>query len=59
MTMFRVTTVSGFKMILTDAGKDADGNQLWRQIKTPPPDRDTPHGLDAPYDWASAAWNGT
>jgi hypothetical protein len=22
-------------------------------------DRDTPRGPDAPYDWASAAWNGT
>lgn len=28
-----MTTVSGFKMILEDAGRDANGHQLWRQIK--------------------------
>lgn len=31
--MFTVTTVSGFKMILEDAGRDEDGNQLWKQLK--------------------------
>jgi hypothetical protein len=31
--MFTVTTASGFKMILEDAGHDSDGNQLWRQVK--------------------------
>ncbi len=30
--MFTVTTVSGFKMILEDAGRDGAGRQLWRQV---------------------------
>jgi hypothetical protein len=33
--MFTVKTVAGFEMILADAGKDGDGNQLWRQVKIP------------------------
>lgn len=31
--MFTVKTVSGFEMILEDAGRDSDGNQIWRQVK--------------------------
>jgi hypothetical protein len=31
--MFTVTTTSGFKMILESAGRDSDGNRLWRQIE--------------------------
>jgi hypothetical protein len=31
--MFTVKTVSGFEMILEDAGQDSEGNQLWRQVK--------------------------
>ena len=30
--MFTVFTVDGREMILENAGKDADGHQLWRQI---------------------------
>lgn len=39
--MFTVTTVSGFEMILADAGRDSEGNQLWRQVHvgTTPPQR--------------------
>lgn len=31
--MFTVFTTSGLEMVLEDAGQDAGGNQLWRQIK--------------------------
>lgn len=30
--MFTVKTVTGFEMVLQDAGPDANGYQLWRQI---------------------------
>lgn len=43
--VFTVTTVSGFKMILEDAGRDANGNQLWRQVRVTlgrPADTDKP-----------------
>lgn len=38
--MFTVITTSGFEMILADAGKDSAGNQLWRQVKMSPQERE-------------------
>ena len=52
--MVTVTTASGLTMILEDAGRDADGRQLWREVEHAPPR--PPLGLPSMLRTAEGDW---